>query len=393
MPPVQTRLPPSTPPTSSPTSSRPRSGIMPVHAPYPTASASASSSAPSPYVRPSAPYMVALSGWPEPVYISNRSRPSTPRPSFPGEQGDGVVLPSPTSGPHGSRSHKSDRQGTEPRSRSASTTPGVPAESIFSKTCMYNPHQEDPCPIPDHPNHVEKYSAARNAALSDRKHKHERERERERDHDRAHAATSSSATSFPTSSTRTPTHSPPLRPTHIMPHYNATPSSRYGTFRDPRMAPNVGVLSNRAALPIAPGWTSSASASTSAPTSSPSPQHAVAQSPGAVALPNVGMKVPAGERGTGILVLRAVPDVYPPPMSHAMAGLPGMAGIAADMARTGSRQQPGHGHAQSPRGVGVATEVYPRDPDSAFLWGSAAGVGRKAEEQTEERMDVDERHW
>lgn len=338
---------------------------MPVHPAYPSGSASASASSSAPYVRPPAPYMVALSGWPEPVYISNRSRPSTPRPSFPGEQGDGVVLASPTlpaNGAHGPRA-KTGR---------GNTPPGVPAESIFSKACMYDARQDGPCPIPDHPNHVERYST-RNAALSDTKRAHEPP---------SAGPGSSSSSHFPTSSTRTPTHSPPLRPAKL-PHYNATPSSRYGTFRDPRMAPNVGVLSNRAPLPIAPGWASSASTST--PTSASSPQHH--SHPNAVtALPNVGVKVPAGERGTGILVLRAVPDVYPPPMSRAMAGLPGMAGIAADMARTGSRQQAG----PPTRGLGVATEVYPRDPDSAFLWGSAAGVGRRTEEQ-EEGMDVDDR--
>jgi hypothetical protein len=304
--------------------------------------------------------MVALSGWPEPVYISNRSRPTTPRPSFPGEQGDGIILNSPTlTLPKLDRDRHGPETGTAP-------TSGVPAESIFSKTCMYNARQDGPCPVADHPNHianhVERHSMARTPSSHD-KHKHE------------YPAAGSS--SFPTSSTRTPTHSPPLRPA-AHPQYNATPSSRYGTFRDPRMAPNVGVLSNRAALPIAPGWTSSASVS-----SPPSHQNHQAQmSP----LPNVGMKVPAGERGTGILVLRAVPDVYPPPMSHAMAGLPGMAGIAADMARAGSRQT-----GPAMRSLGVATEVYPRDPDSAFLWGSGAGVGRVAEEQAQERMEVDER--
>lgn len=49
----------------------------------------------------------------------------------------------------------------------------------------------------------------------------------------------------------------------------------------------------------------------------------------------------AGQRGEGVLVMRAVPDVYPPP-GRVMAG----AG-------------------------GVAKEVYPRDPNNAFLWSGA----------------------
>jgi hypothetical protein len=66
-----------------------------------------------------------------------------------------------------------------------------------------------------------------------------------------------------------------------------------------------------------------------------------------------------------------------------MSGLPGMAGLA-DMI-SGPPQM--EGGAQ--RGLGVATEVYPRDPDSAFLWGSGAGVGKK---QEDEEMDLDRDH-
>lgn len=66
-----------------------------------------------------------------------------------------------------------------------------------------------------------------------------------------------------------------------------------------------------------------------------------------------GVKVMAGGRGPELLVMRAVPDVYPPP------------GLVGAM------------------GVGVATEVYPRDPDAAVLWrgvtnggGGVVGDGR-----------------
>lgn len=64
-----------------------------------------------------------------------------------------------------------------------------------------------------------------------------------------------------------------------------------------------------------------------------------------------------------------------------MVGLPGMSGMA-DVIGNGQKE----GGGQS-RGLGVATEVYPRDPDSAFLWGSGAGVGKRQEE--DELMDFD----
>ena len=57
------------------------------------------------------------------------------------------------------------------------------------------------------------------------------------------------------------------------------------------------------------------------------------------------MRVPAGQRGEGLLVMRAVPDVYPPP-----------------------------GRVLASAG-GVAKEVYPRDPNNAFLWGGGGGGG------------------
>ena len=330
MPPVQTRLPPSSTPASPSSAVKPKANVA----------AHASTSSSAPYARPPPPYMVALSGWPEPVYISHRSRPSSPKPSFPGEVSDGIDAGSEIKriSRRGSAAEVAEAKDGPKRKLSGSAEP-VPAESIFSKQCMYNNAYGAGCPIPDHPNHVARYAAS--------SHKHRIKSE--------HGGVSP----FPTSSARTPTHSPPppSRPassSNSNTPFNGT-SSRYSTFRDPRFAPNAGVLNSRNPLRVAPSWSSSA------PSSTP--------------MPNVGVTVAAGERGMGIFVMRSTPDVYPPPR---MVGLPGMTGMA-DM--LGSTQKEGG------RGFGLATEVYPRDPDSAFLWGSTSGVGKRQEEG--EPMDID----
>jgi len=323
MPPVQTRQPSSVPGSPDPTG-RPRTSI----------SSQSIAGSSGPYTRPPAPYMVALSGWPEPVYISHRSRPSSPKPFFSGENSDGIETPS-----HQHRSGLNSPAEIQVKPEATRKRSPVPAESIFSKQCMYNNAYGAGCPIPDHPNHVARYAAS--------SHKHRMKSEHGGD------------SPFPTSSARTPTHSPPppSRPassSNSNTPFNGT-SSRYSTFRDPRFAPNAGVLNSRNPLRVAPSWSSSA------PSSTP--------------MPNVGVTVAAGERGMGILVMRSTPDVYPPPR---MVGLPGMTGMT-DM--LGSTQKEGG------RGFGLATEVYPRDPDSAFLWGSTSGVGKRQEEG--EPMDID----
>ena len=347
MPPVQTRLPPSSTPASPSSAVKPKANVA----------AHASTSSSAPYARPPPPYMVALSGWPEPVYISHRSRPSSPKPSFPGEVSDGIDAGSEIKriSRRGSAAEVAEAKDGPKRKLSGSAEP-VPAESIFSKQCMYNNPANGECPIADHPNHVGRYFTNLGQFRMTKK-----------------DSNGGDTSPFPTSSTRTPTHSPPPRSVPAVPaqpsnsaHYAGEPTSRYSTFRDPRMAPHAGVLSNRSVLRVAPSWSSSAPAA-------PAP------------LPNVGIKVAAGERGMGILVMRSTPDVYPPPR---MVGLPGMAGFA-DMI-SGPQQKDGGDQ----RGVGVATEVYPRDPDSAFLWGSGAGIGRKQED--DEAMDIDRGqrgHW
>lgn len=228
---------------------------------------------------------------------------------------------------------------------------GAPLQSIFSKECVYEDRPGSGCTVPNHPNHMSRFPPTGYGGSSSGI-----------NNNRANDKSSS----FPTSSTRTPTHSPPPPSSSgafpSLQQYSSN-TSRHATFHDPRFAPHVAVLSNRPALPVAPNWTTSHTSVTSLPPIIP--------------LPNVGVKVPAGERGTGILVLRAVPDVYPPPMAPS-----GMAGMASGMTRNKMSTPAVGGH------LGVATEVYPRDPDSAFLWGSAASP--QVGSQLEEDIDMDQ---
>jgi len=91
----------------------------------------------------------------------------------------------------------------------------------------------------------------------------------------------------------------------------------------------------------------------------------------------IGVKVQAGPRGPGLLVMRATPDVYPPPLSTP-AGLTGMAQEMSHLTSSSS----------SEFGVGMATEVYPRDPDRRFLWSNPARLAADGEDHSEE-MEVD----
>jgi hypothetical protein len=121
-------------------------------------------------------------------------------------------------------------------------------------------------------------------------------------------------------STRTsPVHSGPNSPTPPSHSYPNPPLPK--GYYDPRYGP--GAALNNRALRVVPAWSSS---------SSPSKQHGNL---------GVGIRIPAGHRGEGNMVMRAVPDVYPPP------------GIV----RAG--------------GGGLAKEVYPRDPNNVLLWGGA----------------------
>lgn len=133
------------------------------------------------------------------------------------------------------------------------------------------------------------------------------------------------ASPYPVSSARStrtsPVSSRPNSPTPASHSYPHPPLPK--GYHDPRYGPGAA-LHNRA-LRVVPAWSSSSS-----------PKRPNDPNTG------VGVRVPAGQRGEGVLVMRAVPDVYPPPgMVLAGAG-------------------------------GVAREVYPRDPNNVLLWGSAA---------------------
>ena len=216
------------------------------------------------------PIMVALSGWPEPVYVAEskevarrRSRAGTPvlQPLTTG-MGDGVdlsMLPPLSNGskPPASREYESryrEERSPYPVSSTRSTRTS-PVRSIPSS------------PIPHH---------------------------------HSHRSSSPHHDSYP---------HPPL------------PKG----YHDPRYGPNA-TLHDRA-LRVVPAWSSSSASS-----------HETV---------GVGMRVPAGQRGEGLMVMRAVQDVYPPP-----------------------------GRVLASAG-GVAKEVYPRDPNNAFLWG-VGGVGNTA---------------
>lgn len=222
--------------------------------------------------------MVALSGWPEPVYVAEskevarrRSRAGTPvlQPLTTG-MSDGVDL------------------SMLPPLNGASKPP-VPTQSYESSSNRYR-EEHSPYPVSS------------------------------------------------TRSTRTsPVNSGPSSPT--VPHHSYPHPPLPRGYHDPRYAPNA-TLHDRA-LKVVPAWSSAASGRTAE------------DAGGSV---GVGMRVPAGQRGEAVLVMRAVPDVYPPP--------------------TPGRVMAGAG--------GVAKEVYPRDPNNAFLWngagpgtgpGAAAGAG------------------
>lgn len=245
------------------------------------------SSSSLPYARPSNPIqnngsasqqhpiMVALSGWPEPVYVAEskevarrRSRAGTPvlAPLTTG-MGDGVDLNmlSPLNG-GGRAPNKEDR------------------------------HREEGSPYP--------LSSARSTRTS-------------------------------------PVPSGPNSPVSSHNHHSYPNPPLPKGYHDPRYGPGAA-LHNRA-LKVVPAWSSSSSAS--------SRQHENL---------GVGIRVPAGKRGEGNIIMRAVPDVYPPP-GMVMAG------------------------------GGLAKEVYPRDPNNVLLWGGAVPVQAIAT-GTSHSIDADHQH-
>lgn len=255
-----------TPSSSEPVLHRPKSSSsLPYARPFhPASNASASVPQPPP-PQQQHPIMVALSGWPEPVFVAEskevarrRSRAGTPvlQPLSTG-MGDGVDLSMLPPLSNGSR-------------------PPAPRE-------YENRYREEHSPYPV-------------------------------------SSTRSTRTSPAPSSSSSPT----IKEQHRSPHHHSYPHPPLPKgYHDPRYGPNA-TLHDRA-LKVVPAWSSSSASHSDAV--------------------GVGMRIPAGQRGEGLLVMRAVPDVYPPP---------GRVIVSA---------------------AGVAKEVYPRDPNNAFLWNGAGNGG------------------
>ncbi|GFZ48936.1 hypothetical protein JCM24511_06685 [Saitozyma sp. JCM 24511] len=345
-----------------------------------------------------APYMVALSGWPEPVYIDSsrsdwgrRSRPGTPRQSA-GEVRDGVVLP-----PRGGSPVQgilSSGMGTGMGGQKALISPRGSPKGSGART-PHRPGTASPrrLPSPERGSSPSPFptSSARSSAQEPPNQSGGSGGGGGGGGGGVGAGASASPTAFGAGMTppsvQKPFAPPPVPNRAAFTSRGPTSGPRQGHFFDPRLAPHVAVMHNRGALRVAPAWSSPPTNQTSPlPTSPPTSSNSMMPpaSP-APAQSGQGIRVPAGSRGTGILVMRAVPDVYPPPSAAHSNGSPdptqgmgmgmgmgrpeGLGGFAGQMARLGN-------------GMGMATEVYPRDPELGFLWGAtspasglAAGMG------------------
>ncbi|CAD6583843.1 MAG: hypothetical protein TREMPRED_003663 [Tremellales sp. Tagirdzhanova-0007] len=308
------------------------------------------------------PYMVALSGWPQPIYVSQPtvSRPTTPRSS--------QSTSSSISGTQGARS-----------SVSAPTVISGPKESEIS---MYDTSDEVKHYMTRPSDHftaglIPSASQARRhrAGLLDRwdgdrrfqlgeGDKEEQMEKEDEDEDGP----------FPTSSTRGTPHPSPPGSSRLLP---LPFPSRASKFSDPRYAPHAAphaaVLHKRSALPLVPTWFNAPSSPVPevALTSYPTPNTVISQesTPSLTFTPtqtptsanmytptqtptstaetaptlSTGSSLPAPatetrrqtndrvrRRGSGILVMKTAPDVH--------------------------------------QSRGLATEVYPRDPNATALW-------------------------
>ena len=167
------------------------------------------------------------------------------------------------------------------------------------------------------------------------------------------SATSGSASHHPSSSSSAATVTAAAASLNSAAAAAAMRQRRAHGFVDPRYAPNAGVIGvRRAALRVAPAWSS---ASSTAPVHSvgSNHQHSHAHGHGSQPYPsasNRGGAVGLGHATTlrardprGLAashyIQRSVPEVWPPPNAQAVAHTPHL-----------------------------ATAVYPRDPDSPWMW-------------------------
>ncbi|WOO77737.1 uncharacterized protein LOC62_01G001302 [Vanrija pseudolonga] len=332
-----------------------------------------------------APYMVALAGWPEPVFVAEArdmwekrkaSRPGSPTgrmaPFGAMEVRDGMALPpplaalDPSSGPYrGALSMSRSGSTNDPLHRSRGGSPSAapsPGRHAASPAFPTSSARDNPSSPPD------------------------------------------GATPPPPPAEGEPLGPPPV-PAHARGADAARPRRLVGGFTDPRYGLNaaaVGRTANRAALRVAPAWHSAGTASHATPPyagthgpvgpgagrgggSGAAGAHRT-RTPGTMSPPALPGHATSSLRTqrAGAAAHRANPEVYPPPNATAAAAAAGAAAPAPHM----------------------ATAVYPRDPDSPFMWqglsaptsanaSTAASPANRSDEGSprvgdEEGMDVDD---
>lgn len=311
-----------------------------------------------------APYMVALSGWPDPVFVAEaretwekrHSRPPSPT----GMQvRDGISLHSLSL--HSAASVSSSLAGQPPLAREfRDGVPNYPRTSIMTsmvRTGSTGERQERSHPA-SRPASPRRASASPDAPSPPASHPNLRT------HSRTHSHSSTTPRSGPgnlaagpgsgssgvsvshmtmTPLPLTPLTTPGSTPTGSSAGGSAANASaaamrgqqrRVHGFPDPRYGVNARVVGGaRAPLRVAPTWTSSAPNHHSHGMQPyPSAQRSTAHVQ--VTHPYVGNRT---HRTTGAPnIQHSVPEVWPPPKA----------------------------------GPGLATQVYPRDPDSPWMWGS-----------------------
>lgn len=332
-----------------------------------------------------APYMVALSGWPEPMYIdtqtvgpvrSVRSRSGTPTGSISGLVGEAVeghpvadkeigvkisvntVTSTVNSAYTGYTEVDMSKGQTTPPSRGPTITEAL-YPYLRSNT---RPSSSSPTPTSD--------------PAASTSHRFPAQPQSSK-----HASSSGS-------NTTTLSHTTAMSFKHPSQSYTAESSSpRLTKFADPRLTPRASFLGRQGGhLRVAPSWTNSAPSPAAARvllnTYQPTPVYSSIRTPqpsdGEATDDSTDGEVSKerssdyGGRARGVggrhlelgsingrtraTILRSTPEVYPPPRRNSggyAIGGPGWAGKEA--------------------GVGVVTEVYPRDPENSSLWPGVEG--------------------
>jgi hypothetical protein len=339
--------------------------------------------------------MVALAGWPEPVYVpqpaatewesareKRKSRPGTPKlvPAGLGwtqdtevrEIRDGISLaallnPIETEGGSAGYARGVIGGGERETGNGKGVADETPQQSIFTQGCPYSSAGEGcECPIPGHP-HKGMYQTLPPPPPDNRGMPPPPLPHRTTEFTPTDSAASTSALTG--NLIPLPSSSPSSSSSH-------TTVRRETAFNDPRYSPNASLQPGRP-LRVVPAWSSSRTSShePDRPASLSSTakyshfaqaqsqlyqtMHA-AHSQGNTKLLRPGMLYPQ----------RAVPDVYPLPNGDNARS------TATSQTHPLGDEKPvevGEGRrvVTAMGGMGLATEVYPRDPDSAYMWGAA----------------------